>query len=261
MPSYDIDLMWHTHMLHPLAYKIDTETVLGYTLDHDKLLDGADPGLHVSEAFNETRELWRRTFDVNFEVCGATYRGCPTAGKLHALTPQQNFMASTKTATFIIEKVDVQGLPALKGKLVFKLYTGLNGKVGKCAATFKGEPPWQGKTVPATDFETQTVNYLKIRVLDQTGVLACFGTREIIGEKDIDLRPTLDSLTHETSVEHSVSLSQVRYGVLCCVVSCCGVLCCVALRCVMLWCGVLCGAVLCCICACARCVCVCVCVC
>ncbi len=255
MPSYDIDLMWHTHMLHPLAYKIDTETVLGYTLDHDKLLDGADPGLHVSEAFNETRELWRRTFDVNFEVCGATYRGYPTAGKLHALTPQQNFMASTKTATFIIEKVDVQGLPALKGKLVFKLYTGLNGKVGKCAATFKGEPPWQGKAVPATDFETQTVNYLKIRVLDQTGVLACFGTREIIGEKDIDLRPTLDSLTHETSVEHSVSLSQVRYGVLCW--TCCVVLFalwCVALRCI----------VLCCIlCACVRArarVCVCVCI-
>ncbi|KAL8618173.1 hypothetical protein ACOMHN_059180 [Nucella lapillus] len=213
VPCYDMDLMWHTHMLHPLAYKIDTETILGFTLDHNKFLDGPNPELHLTEAYDQTRDLWTDTFDesVNFEVCGSTYRGVCTVGKLHALTPQQNFMASTKTATFIIEKVDVQGLPALKGKLVFKLYTGLNGKIGKCAATFKGEPPWQGKNVPETDFETDTVNYLKIRVIDQIGMLACFGSREIVGEKDIDLRPTLDSLTHETSVEHSVSLSQV-YG-------------------------------------------------
>jgi hypothetical protein len=50
---------------------------------------------------------------------------------------------------------------------------------------------------------------VQIRVVDQIGMLACFGSKEVVGEKDIDLRPTLDSLTHETSVEHSVSLSQV----------------------------------------------------
>jgi hypothetical protein len=34
VPCYDMALIWHTHMLHPLAYKIDTETVLGFTLPH-----------------------------------------------------------------------------------------------------------------------------------------------------------------------------------------------------------------------------------
>ncbi|KAK7489680.1 hypothetical protein BaRGS_00019075 [Batillaria attramentaria] len=210
VPCHDMDLMWHTHLLHPLAYKIDMETILCRTLSHGVVLDDPNSCPEVTEAFGETRNLWRKTFETNFEVCGGIHRGLPTAGRLHCMTPQQNFMASTKTAMFTIEKVDVQGLPRMKGKLVFKVYTGLDGKIAKCAATLKGAPPWQGKALPSTELATQCVNYLKLRAIDQTGVLKCLGTREVVGERDIDLRPTLDSLTHETSIEHSVSLSKVH---------------------------------------------------
>nr|KAG5701666.1 hypothetical protein BaRGS_027824 [Batillaria attramentaria] len=127
VPCHDMDLMWHTHLLHPLAYKIDMETILCRTLSHGVVLDDPNSCPEVTEAFGETRNLWRKTFETNFEVCGGIHRGLPTAGRLHCMTPQQNFMASTKTAMFTIEKVDVQGLPRMKGKLVFKVYTGLDG--------------------------------------------------------------------------------------------------------------------------------------
>lgn len=208
VPCYDIDLMWHTHQLHPLAYKIDTETILGWTLIHDDTVIDRSPGFKLSKVDGNTVDLWQSTFEHNFAVCGAMYRGEPPSGKLHALTPQQNFMASTKTATFTIEKVEIQGLPTLEGKLVLKIYAGCNERVGKCIATFRGEPPWQSKELPEASFETDAVNFLKIRAIDQAGVLGCFGSQEVVGERDVDLRPTLDSLTHETSVEHAVTLSQ-----------------------------------------------------
>jgi hypothetical protein len=34
-PTRDIDLMWHLHMLHPVAYSADCKRLIGYVLDHD----------------------------------------------------------------------------------------------------------------------------------------------------------------------------------------------------------------------------------
>ncbi len=34
-PMYDIDVIWHTHQLHPLAYAKDMTNILGYVMNHD----------------------------------------------------------------------------------------------------------------------------------------------------------------------------------------------------------------------------------
>ena len=32
---YDVDVVWHTHQLHPVAYAADMTSILGYVMNHD----------------------------------------------------------------------------------------------------------------------------------------------------------------------------------------------------------------------------------
>ncbi len=47
-PMYDIDLLWHTHQLHPLAYAADMTSWLGYVLNHDDTDQDRDVGSKLS---------------------------------------------------------------------------------------------------------------------------------------------------------------------------------------------------------------------
>ncbi|KAK7484147.1 hypothetical protein BaRGS_00024636 [Batillaria attramentaria] len=86
VPCYDIDLIWHTHQLHPVGYKKDMEAVLGHTFNHDDSVTDRSEGSKLYNSDMETRELWRNTFGENFALYGAMYRGDPPAGKLYAMT-------------------------------------------------------------------------------------------------------------------------------------------------------------------------------
>ncbi len=35
VPCYDMDLVWHTHQVHPVQYHRDTTAILGFLLKHD----------------------------------------------------------------------------------------------------------------------------------------------------------------------------------------------------------------------------------
>ena len=35
VPCYDMDLVWHTHQVHPVEYQRDTAAILGFVLKHD----------------------------------------------------------------------------------------------------------------------------------------------------------------------------------------------------------------------------------
>lgn len=62
-PTRDIDVMWHLHMLHPLAYYQDCQRLFGTILDHDGGF-GADPSElpELKETFRATARLWEATF-------------------------------------------------------------------------------------------------------------------------------------------------------------------------------------------------------
>ena len=74
VPCCDVDLIWKTHLLHPLIYKADTKTILGYVLEHPETKIGA---LEITKylAFEkETKAIWRKQ-DLTFTRAGAIFRG------------------------------------------------------------------------------------------------------------------------------------------------------------------------------------------
>eukprot|EP01091_Cochliopodium_minus_P002894 TRINITY_DN12732_c0_g1_i1.p1 TRINITY_DN12732_c0_g1~~TRINITY_DN12732_c0_g1_i1.p1 ORF type:complete len:346 (+),score=110.49 TRINITY_DN12732_c0_g1_i1:47-1084(+) len=54
--AHDVDLFWHTHMMHPIDYDKDTEKLVPVELFHNPLIDGNDKG---------TDQLWRMEFGVS----------------------------------------------------------------------------------------------------------------------------------------------------------------------------------------------------
>ena len=47
-PMYDIDVIWHTHQLHPVAYAADMTSLLGYVMNHDDSDQNRNSGSKLS---------------------------------------------------------------------------------------------------------------------------------------------------------------------------------------------------------------------
>ena len=59
-PSYAIDLIWHSHMAHPLDYIFDCKNVVGYLVDHAPWPEKFDEECQV-----EYKKLWEKEFSGN----------------------------------------------------------------------------------------------------------------------------------------------------------------------------------------------------
>ena len=78
VPTYQIDLMWHTHMLASIAkYHKDNMQVNGCPLEHDDSLNDRSEGGKLDTNFKATRKLWDRVYGVEYKVPGGMYRGEP----------------------------------------------------------------------------------------------------------------------------------------------------------------------------------------
>ena len=62
VPSFDIDLIWHTHLRHPLSYIEVTKSLCGFVLDHDDSISQEK----LSESYRKTAELWTLTYNTNY---------------------------------------------------------------------------------------------------------------------------------------------------------------------------------------------------
>lgn len=73
-PTRDIDLMWHLHMLHPVAYADDCKRLLGCILDHDGGFGGTAEELPLlQEAFAQTAAAWLAEYgEAYVGTCGET---------------------------------------------------------------------------------------------------------------------------------------------------------------------------------------------
>jgi len=78
VPTYQIDLMWHTHMLTSIAkYHEDNLRMNGCTLEHDDSLNDRTEGGKLDTNFQATRKLWSDIYGVEYKVPGGMYRGEP----------------------------------------------------------------------------------------------------------------------------------------------------------------------------------------
>lgn len=66
VPTYDIDLMWHTHQLDPEAYNRDLLLLSGRLLAHDDTDDNREEGGKLRTAFQDTKRLWEETFGSQY---------------------------------------------------------------------------------------------------------------------------------------------------------------------------------------------------
>lgn len=74
VPCCDIDLIWKTHLLHPVIYKADTTAFLGYVLKHPETKIGALEITKYLSLENDTKAIWD-TQDMEFTRPGALFRG------------------------------------------------------------------------------------------------------------------------------------------------------------------------------------------
>ena len=88
VPCYDMDLIWHTHQVHPVPYQKETTAVLGFVLRHDDSVNDRKEGSKLNNADDVTRRLWQELFKVPFARPGSMFRGNPPKGKLFPLTPR-----------------------------------------------------------------------------------------------------------------------------------------------------------------------------
>ena len=85
VPPYDVDLVWHTHMLaSSCAYHEETRLRAGEPVDHDDSVNERHEGSKLNTSWDKTKELWRKTFGGDsgdaaaaLDTCGACYRGEP----------------------------------------------------------------------------------------------------------------------------------------------------------------------------------------
>lgn len=75
VPTYDIDLIWHSHQLHPLSYCKDLKKVLGMVLEHDDMDSDRTKGKKLDNGFSGTTKQWEDTFGTRYWKAGAMYRG------------------------------------------------------------------------------------------------------------------------------------------------------------------------------------------
>ncbi|CAH9086841.1 unnamed protein product [Cuscuta epithymum] len=75
VPTYDIDLIWHTHQLHPVSYCKDLLKLLGKVLEHDDTDSDRTKGNKLETGFSSTTKHWEETYGCRYWRAGAMYRG------------------------------------------------------------------------------------------------------------------------------------------------------------------------------------------
>lgn len=75
VPTYDIDLIWHSHQLHPSSYAKDLIELLGKVLEHDDTDSKRGKGMKLDVGFSGTTKQWEDTFGSRYWKAGAMYRG------------------------------------------------------------------------------------------------------------------------------------------------------------------------------------------
>uniref|UniRef100_A0A0D3CP51 Glycine-rich domain-containing protein-like n=1 Tax=Brassica oleracea var. oleracea TaxID=109376 RepID=A0A0D3CP51_BRAOL len=67
VPTYDIDLIWHTHQLNPSSYYKDMVKIFGNILQHDDTADSAtSEGMNLDTVFSGTTAQWEETFGQRY---------------------------------------------------------------------------------------------------------------------------------------------------------------------------------------------------
>ncbi|KAF5947176.1 hypothetical protein HYC85_013133 [Camellia sinensis] len=111
VPTYDIDLIWHSHQLHPVSYSKDLVAILGKVLEHDDTDSDRAEGKKLNVGFCETTKQWEEAFGSRYWRAGAMYRGSTPSTLAMNVQPLNTL---SKKAVPNIECRDIIQLPKKK---------------------------------------------------------------------------------------------------------------------------------------------------
>ncbi|KAG6436864.1 hypothetical protein SASPL_101768 [Salvia splendens] len=75
VPTYDIDLIWHSHQLHPASYSEDLLKFMGRILEHDDTDSDRSKGQKLDVGFTGTNRTFEDLFGRRYWRAGAMYKG------------------------------------------------------------------------------------------------------------------------------------------------------------------------------------------
>ncbi|EYU41349.1 hypothetical protein ABFS82_12G024600 [Erythranthe guttata] len=75
VPTYDIDLIWHTHQLHPVSYCKDLVKIMGKVLEHDDTDSDRTKGQKLDVGFSGTEKTYEAMYGCRYRRAGAMYLG------------------------------------------------------------------------------------------------------------------------------------------------------------------------------------------
>jgi hypothetical protein len=197
VPCYDFDLVWHSHQVHPLTYCHDTTNILGRMFNHDDSVNDRSPDSKLDRSDTKTRQLWKETFDEEFVLCGAMYRGNPPCGKLNRLLQEQVFQLSSKRADVIIQRLELGNVcPSDLDKFALQLSLGYKNNTKHRILKLKGPPNmWSkngGDGLVKFTFDTGAYNNIHFELIDKRGFLCCSGN-DVLGSHIFPFRQIVES--------------------------------------------------------------------
>jgi hypothetical protein len=78
VPTYQIDLMWHTHMLTSMEwYNMDCLRIMNSVFHHDDSYTDRNEGGVLDASYNATKTLWKSVYGTEYVVPDGMYRGEP----------------------------------------------------------------------------------------------------------------------------------------------------------------------------------------
>ena len=109
VPTYDIDLMWHTHQLCPLEYTDDLNGFLGCVMEHDSTTD-RNLGPKLNDSTAETSRLWSQAYPwERYYVNGGMYRGMNPRGHLYNMKKEEEDEAFRTSYLVQVQSVALSG--------------------------------------------------------------------------------------------------------------------------------------------------------
>ena len=112
VPTYDIDLIWHTHQLHPRSYIKDCLEIFSRILPHDDDVGERASGSELTKSYTFTKELWHKHYGIPYPKEGAMFKGESPTGELLPLEEAQDF--DFRKIKLRVQKIEIENLDWIK---------------------------------------------------------------------------------------------------------------------------------------------------
>ena len=103
VPTYQIDLMWHTHMLTSITnYHKDCVRITGSIVEHNDSLTDRTEGEVLDVNFKATKKIWYEQYGDNYIVRGGMYRGEPPQAYFDTTWSRQYLLNITNNKNIVL---------------------------------------------------------------------------------------------------------------------------------------------------------------